>query len=182
MVAGFTAAALQLDRGYLVGVGLGLLAGGALAATELLFLGFGPWSRELDRVWLRPRQAMFERGAGLFAEVCWWALVRGAQGLAFALAAQSAGVSMGSEALIAIAIAAYTIASLTPAPGDLGAVEVLLYAGLSMGTDPATAGLAVVVTRIVSFWMHLPFAGVAYRSTPRFKDRSRPSAAGEGAA
>lgn len=75
--------------------------------------------------------------------------------------------------MLAIAIAAYAIASLTPAPGDLGAAEILLYTGLAFGTDSAVAGLAVVVTRTVSFWMHLPFAAVAYRSTRRFKQRSR---------
>jgi undecaprenyl-diphosphatase len=174
MVAGFTAAALQNDRGYLVGLGIGLLAGGALAATELLFLRFGPSAHELDRVWLRPHHALFERSSGVFTEVWWWALVRSAQGVAFVLAARSAGVTMGIEGLLAIAIASYAIASLTPAPGDLGAAELLLYAGLAIGTDSGVAGLAVVVTRTVSFWMHLPFAAVAYRSTRRYKQRIRP--------
>jgi uncharacterized membrane protein YbhN (UPF0104 family) len=173
MVAGFTSAALRADRGYLVGLGMGLLAGGALAATELFFLRFGPSSHELDRVWLRPHHTMLERNSGVFTEVWWWALVRTAQGSAFVLAARSAGVTMGIEGLVAIAIAAYTIASLTPAPGDLGAAEILLYAGLAIGTDAAIAGLAVIVTRTVSFWMHLPFAAVAYRSTRRFKERGR---------
>lgn len=174
LVAGFTAAALRIERGYLVGVGLGLLAGGTIAVTELLLLRFGPASRELDRVWLRPHDGMLERRTGLFTDAWWWVLVRSVQGLVFVLAAQSAGVAMGSESLFAIAIASYTIASLTPAPGHLGAVEVLLYAGLSVGTDAAIAGLAVVITRTVSFWMHLPFATTAYRSTARFKERSRP--------
>ena len=173
MVAGFTAAAFQVARGYLEGLGIGLLAGCALAATELLFLRFSPSARELDRVWLRPHQAMLERSSGVFTEVWWWALVRSAQGVAFVLAARSAGVTTGTEGLVAIAIAAYAIASLTPAPGDLGAAEILLYTGLAIGTDSAIAGLAVVVTRTVSFWMHLPFAAVAYRSTRRFKQRSR---------
>lgn len=173
LVAGLAAAAFQVDHGYLIGLGIGLLAGGSLATIELLFLRFGPSSRELDRVWLRPHDAMLERSSEVFTEVWWWALVRCAQGVAFVLAARSAGVTMGSEELVVIAITSYTVASLTPAPGDLGAAEVLLFSGLAIGTDSAVAALAVVVARTVSFWLHLPFAAAAYRSTRRFKQRGR---------
>ncbi len=171
MVAGLASAALRVDRGYLLGVGLGLLAGGGLAGIELLFLRFGPSSRELDRIWLRPHRGSLARDASVLRQVGWWVLVRSAQGLAFVLAARAAGVTMSNEALVAISTAACTIASLTPAPGGLGAVELLLYAGLSVGTDAAIAGLAVVVTSIASFWSHMPFAAAAYRSTRRFKQR-----------
>lgn len=172
MVAGFTSAAFRSDRGYLEGTGVGLLAGGLLATVELIFLRFGPSSRELDRVWLRPHNTILERGAGLFTQVWWWAVIRSAQSVVFVLAAKSAGVTMPNEALVVIALVAYAVASLTPAPGDLGAVEALLYVGLLIGADSATALLAIAVARIVSFWVHLPLAAMAYRSTRRFKHRS----------
>lgn len=169
--AGFATAAFRVDRGYLAGTALGLAAGGLVAAAELLLLRFGSSPRELDRLWLRPHHVMLQRGAGLFAEITWWSLIRTTQGLVLVFSAKSAGVTIGSAALVALAVAVYTVAALSPAPGDLGAVEVLLFVGLLTGTDAAAAGVTVIVTRTVSFWLHLPFAALAYRSTRRFKAR-----------
>lgn len=131
-------------------------------------LRWAPTARELVRVWLRPFRPPSFRDAGLTVTTGWWAAVRIAQGLAFALAARATGVETSLESLIAIAVSAYAVASLIPAPGGLGVIEVLTYLGLAIDSDPVVAGIAVVVARVATFWVHLPVAGWAYRSTHRY--------------
>lgn len=119
-------------------------------------LRFAPTARELVRVWLRPFRPPSFRDAGLTATTGWWAAVGIAQGLAFALAARTTGVETSVESLIAIAGSAYAgsayaVASLIPAPGRLGVIEVLTYLGLAIDSDPVVAGIAVVVARVRRF-------------------------------
>ncbi|HWH33943.1 MAG TPA: hypothetical protein VNT56_01330 [Acidimicrobiales bacterium] len=168
LTAGLVAASMRVSRGYLQGIGLGVASGIALAGVELLLIRFGPTARELRRVWLRPHRPPSFRGAGLAPATLWWVAVRIGQGSALVFAARSVGVRTSAEALVAIAVSALAVASLLPAPGGVGAVEALTYAGLVIDTDPGVAGVAVVTARVATYWLLLPFALWAYRSTHRY--------------
>lgn len=172
LVAGFVAAGSRFD-GQLLGVGAGLVAGALVALAEGVVIRLVPPGRELTRVWLRPFRS---RGAPLEALTgtgAWSATMVTAQGVSFALAARAAGVDTRPELLIALGIAANVIASLVPAPGGVGAVELLSGAGLLLGNSLAVAALGAVLGRVALFWIPLPFALWAYRSTRYHRDRSR---------
>lgn len=172
LVAGFVAAGSR-SQGQLIGVGTGLVAGTLVALAEGAVIGLVPPGRELIRVWLRPfrsRGAPLEELAGTAA---WSAVMVTAQGVGFALAARAAGVDTRPEFLIALGITANVIASLVPAPGGVGAVELLSGAGLLLGNSLAVAALGAVLGRVALFWVPLPFALGAYRSTRYHRHRSR---------
>ncbi|MBI4933031.1 MAG: flippase-like domain-containing protein [Actinobacteria bacterium] len=79
------------------------------------------------------------------------------------------GVSgIGFAQLGVMYITATTIASAVPTPGGVGAIEAALTAGLvGLGVDPATAAGVVVFFRLISYWLPVLPAWIAYRYVQR---------------
>ena len=174
LVAGFAAAGLRTTNLETVALGLGAAIGVGVAATELALLRLSPHGKELTRVWIDPYLEDGRIGTGIHrGALLWGAGLRTVQGVAFAVAARASGVDTEFESLVAIGIAGLAIAALLPAPGGVGAVELLTFFGLLLSAPSAIAVLGAVVARIVLFWVHVPFAAVAYRSERRSRDRRR---------
>ena len=73
---------------------------------------------------------------------------------------RSAGIAAGGSSRSMVA--ARAIGSLAPSPGGLGAIELVLYAGLVTAMPAEDAALVVVVARLCTFWVQVPI-GVALR-------------------
>jgi len=77
----------------------------------------------------------------------------------------------GSVALVSIAVVYLTgsaIGSAAPTPGGLGAVEVALSAGLTAaGLNGATALAAVLLFRLLTFWLPVPVGWAAFNQLQR---------------
>jgi glycosyltransferase 2 family protein len=166
LVAGFAIASMRVAHGYALAAVVGLFAGASLAAVQVLLVVATPWGRELRRVWLsRAFESAPERST-LTGTVGWWSAVSVLQAAAFALAARSVGASTSVEALMAVAVAAYAIGALMPSPSGIGAVEIVLYAGLRLSLPGDEAVLALLVGRLATFWAHLPVAVLLHRRRP----------------
>jgi hypothetical protein len=164
VVAVFAATGLRPGHGFGVGSLLGTILGAALAAAEVAVIVATPWGRELRRVWIEPYRDTLRRGSSIVAATAWWTAARVTSGLGTALAMQAVGVDEGIGLLVAVAVTAEVLASLTPAPGGIGAAEASLYLGLVVLDQGAFAGVAVVVARVIGFWLIIPAGWLAHRS------------------
>ena len=73
------------------------------------------------------------------------------------------GYTIGLGHLLVAYVIAYSIGTLAPTPGGLGAVEGLLIAlFVSFGVPSAVAVAVVLVYRIINFWLPIPPGFVAY--------------------
>ena len=167
VVAVFAGAGLRPVHGFSVGSAFGLLIGAALAAAEVSILVATPWGRELRRVWVHPYRGTLRRGSPMVAATLWWSAARVADGLGAALAMRAVGVDANIGLLAAVAVIAVSLASLTPAPGGIGAAEASMYIGLVVLGEGASAGVAVVAARAVGFWLHIPAGWLAHRTLVR---------------
>jgi uncharacterized protein (TIRG00374 family) len=76
------------------------------------------------------------------------------------VAAFGHGVPIASIAVVYLTGSA--IGSIMPTPGGLGAVEVALTAGLTAtGMPGAVAATAVLLFRLLTFWLPVPFGWVS---------------------
>jgi undecaprenyl-diphosphatase len=67
--------------------------------------------------------------------------------------------------IIAIYLGGAAVASIAPTPGGLGALEAALVAGLTAaGAASGPAVAAVLVYRLVTYWLPIVPGFVAYRS------------------
>jgi glycosyltransferase 2 family protein len=164
VVAVFGAAGWREEHGLAAGSVYGVAVGLGLAIAQVALIFATPWGRELRRVWIAQEPRAAGRGASILTSAALWVAARSAQGGAAALAMRAIGVEAPFELLVAIAVAAATLASLTPAPGGIGASEAILYGLLVAIGEQQLAGAAMVVARTVGFWVHLPFAWAAHRS------------------
>lgn len=83
-----------------------------------------------------------------------------------ALRSVSADAPLAATVAVYLAVAAVGLVG--PLPGGLGVVEPALAAGLmSLGVEPAAAVAGVIVFRLVTYWLPLAPAAVAYRSLRR---------------
>ena len=74
--------------------------------------------------------------------------------LTLAASTTAVGGQVPFAALFAVYLAGTAIAAASPTPGNIGAVEVALSAGLtSLGMAPASALAAVLVYRLLTFWL-----------------------------
>jgi uncharacterized protein (TIRG00374 family) len=65
-------------------------------------------------------------------------------------------------------MAARLVSSAAPVPGGLGALEATLIAGLTaLGAAAGPVTSAVLVYRLVSFWLNIPIGAVALRIAER---------------
>jgi len=74
------------------------------------------------------------------------------------------GGNLGFAAVAVVFLAGAAIGSLAPTPGGLGAVEIALSTGLAAaGMSSAAAVSAVLLYRLATFWLPVPFGWAAMR-------------------
>jgi uncharacterized protein (TIRG00374 family) len=90
---------------------------------------------------------------------------------------QAFGYTIGVGHLLVAYVVAYSIGTLAPTPGGLGAVEGILIAlFVSFGVPSAVAVAVVLVYRIINFWLPIPPGFLAYAIV---RPGRRPIAEGE---
>ena len=156
---------IQPPSARTVGVGI-LIAAGALALSYLI----PPLRRTLrERMWPRTREsgrAVLEVAADrrrLVALFTGSLLVTATYvgALSLSLAAVDATTPIATVALVYLAGSA--IASAAPTPGGLGATEATFAAGLTaVGVDDTDAVAAVLLYRLVTFWLPILPGYIAY--------------------
>ena len=87
------------------------------------------------------------------------------------------GYTIGLGHLLVGYVVAYSIGTLAPTPGGLGAVEGIMIAlYVSFGVPSAVAVAVVLVYRIINFWLPIPPGFIAYAIV---RPGRRPIAEGE---
>jgi membrane-associated phospholipid phosphatase/uncharacterized membrane protein YbhN (UPF0104 family)/tRNA A-37 threonylcarbamoyl transferase component Bud32 len=85
--------------------------------------------------------------------------------LAFLAVGHAMNVPLSPAALAAVYLLLVPLRLLGPLPGGLGVVEPLLVLALvALGTWPTEAVLTVLIYRILSFWLPIPPAALAFRT------------------
>jgi undecaprenyl-diphosphatase len=134
---------------FLVAALAALLVAGGVLLTPLRRRVMRPLitsSRELLHVVRRPAQA-----AKLFGGS---AVVTMGNALALAAALACFGVHAPLDRVIVVYLGGSAVASVSPTPGALGAVEAALLAGLTgIGVSPGPALAGVLAFRVVTFWL-----------------------------
>lgn len=149
-----------------------------VAGVAALVIWFTPWGRRVlkpllyttvDRVWKQVTEIarnpvkmllLFGGAAAskLVTILAFWASMR-----AF-------GVEESIPRTAVLYLVATTIASAVPTPGGVGAVEAALIAGLTgIGVDPGVAFSIVIIFRVGTYWLPVPFGYIAYGYVQRIK-------------
>jgi undecaprenyl-diphosphatase len=85
--------------------------------------------------------------------------------LALVAAARAFGVGLPVTTITAIYLGGSAVASVAPTPGGLGALEASLVAGLTAAGAPSGPVIAaVLVYRLVTYWLPVLPGAVAYRA------------------
>ena len=88
--------------------------------------------------------------------------------VAFALCVRAVGGTLPFVQVAAIYMGGNLLASAAPTPGGLGALEAALVAGLSgLGMPTGAAASAVLIFRLLTFWISIPLGWVALRIAER---------------
>jgi uncharacterized membrane protein YbhN (UPF0104 family) len=160
-----TSALLEIDFSpwpYLIGIGLAVavlvlvLAFAFPAAGRRLLVPLWSAAQDLLRLIREPLRAavLFVSSAALTV----------AYVLTLATAVMAFGVSFSLLHLFAVYLAGTAAASVSPTPGNLGALEVALSAGLAtIGVPAGPAVAAVLVYRLLTFWLPLLPGVLAFR-------------------
>lgn len=112
------------------------------------------WPRLLDAV-SRPLRLAVAAGANL--------LLSAAYSLALIAALRSVGAHPAILAAAVVFLAGNTVGSATPTPGGLGGVEAVMAAGLTAIGIPAHQAIpAVLLFRMATFWLPIPFGWISY--------------------
>ena len=118
--------------------------------------------RDLGRILQRPVRALQLFGGS--------AAVTGTFILTLAACLQAFGASVPLIQVATVYLLAVALASLSPTPGGLGALEVALVAGLTGFSVPASTAIAgVLVYRLLTFWLPMLPGIAAYRYLRRGK-------------
>ena len=146
----------------LAGVALALPAGRRLVRARLSPT-FGQVLPRLVEIAQRPAKLAEGIGGALLLSVSY----------IFCLAASVA--AFGSSVPIAkigfVYLTGSAVGSIIPTPGGLGAVEALLTAGLiAAGVPAGVAGASVLLFRLLTFWLPVPFGWVALNYLERQHD------------
>ena len=81
---------------------------------------------------------------------------------AFVLSARALGVEVPAAVLCLLYMTANTVASAAPTPGGVGVIEAALVAVLTgVGVESAPAISVVVVFRLITYWLPIPFCWLA---------------------
>jgi uncharacterized membrane protein YbhN (UPF0104 family) len=147
---------------------------GLLVAAGLLGLT-GPGRRFLrDKVWHFLKAAGQTVAAVATSPTKIAEIAGGSLGLplvqigALALCLHAFGIHLPVGQVGAVYMAARILASATPTPGGLGAIEAALITGLTaLGAPAGPATSAVLVYRLISFWLNIPVGAVALRVSQR---------------
>ena len=112
------------------------------------------WPRLLDAV-SHPLRLGIAAGANL--------LLSAAYSLALIAALWSVGAHPAILAAAVVFLAGNTVGSATPTPGGLGGVEAVMAAGLTAIGIPAHQAIpAVLLFRMATFWLPIPFGWLSY--------------------
>jgi glycosyltransferase 2 family protein len=112
------------------------------------------WPRLLDAV-SHPLRLAIAAGANL--------LLSAAYSVALIAALWSVGAHPAILAAAVVFLAGNTVGSATPTPGGLGGVEAVMAAGLTAIGIPAHQAIpAVLLFRMATFWLPIPFGWLAY--------------------
>jgi undecaprenyl-diphosphatase len=144
-----------------------VLLAGALAAVGLvlwspigrrrLVVPAAQASRELAGVLRRPGKAAQLLGGSVGVTLSY------ALALAGCLAAFDAHLPLAST--VAVYLAGAAVASVSPTPGGLGAIEAALVAGLTaVGSPTGSAVAGVLAFRLLTFWLPILPGWLAYRA------------------
>ncbi|GAA2848721.1 hypothetical protein Acy02nite_01590 [Actinoplanes cyaneus] len=106
------------------------------------------------------------------AAILWSALNWAADAFCLIAAAQACGLPVGWRTVGAAYLVAQVIRQIPLSPGGLGFVEASLVTALSMGASPAVAAAAVLLYRLLSFWLVLPVGLITYLGLRRVPARS----------
>lgn len=91
-----------------------------------------------------------------------------AYGLSLYAAVRAVGAEVPFAAALLVFISGNAVGSIVPTPGGLGAVEAALAAGLTAsGVPSGLAVTAVLVFRLISFWLPIPFGYVTWMQMQR---------------
>jgi uncharacterized protein (TIRG00374 family) len=91
-----------------------------------------------------------------------------ADGLALVASARAFGVDVSLVDVFVVYLGGTAVAAASPTPGNIGAVEVTLSAGLiAIGVPSAAVVAAVLIYRLLTFWLPLVPGFVATGSTGR---------------
>lgn len=141
----------------------------ALLLIAAGFLWLTPWGKrilgvavpKLAEVWddLKPLARQPGKAVWLFGGA---ALGKFAYIAAFAVSCRALGIDLPFQQLGLLYMTANTVASAAPTPGGLGAIEAALTAALTgAGVDSGVALAAVLVFRLFTYWLPIPFSYVA---------------------
>ena len=141
----------------------------------LVLAGIVMWARIVPHRWKEPlrtvRQTLVAtlripgRAAALFGGT---AAVTVAHTFALCCALRSVGASTPVIDIAIVYLGASAIGFISPTPGGLGAFEAALVTGLSRIAIPAsTAAAAVVVYRLISYWLPVFPGAIAFRGLRR---------------
>jgi undecaprenyl-diphosphatase len=139
---------------------------GALGTVGLIH-----WGTQLRRRAVPPmRDGLEALGSTLRKPRAGLALIGGSVGvtagyaLALVAAAHAVGVALPMVTIVAVYLGGAALAAVAPTPGGLGAMEAALVAGLTAaGAASGPAVAAVLVYRLVTFWLPILPGFVAYR-------------------
>ncbi|MGW2650767.1 lysylphosphatidylglycerol synthase transmembrane domain-containing protein [Streptomyces sp. NPDC001393] len=159
---------LPAGRYVLPAIALALAAGGLLGVT--------PAGRRFlrEKVWpfLRAAASTVTGVASAPAKLA--LLVTGALGLpliqvvGLVLSVRAFGGDLPFVQAGAVYMAARLVANAAPVPGGLGALEAGLVAGLTaLGVTAGAATSAVLVYRLLTFWLNIPLGALALRAVQR---------------
>lgn len=105
------------------------------------------------------------------AALLWSGLNWAADAFCLVAAAQACGLPASWRTVGAAYLVAQVVRQIPISPGGLGFVEASLVTALSLGSSAATAAAAVLLYRIVSFWLILPAGLITYLGLRRVPGR-----------
>jgi undecaprenyl-diphosphatase len=131
---------------------------GSTAARAIVPVAAG--ARDLARVFREPTRALALLGASAGVTISY--------GLLLAVGVMAFGVDVSLLDVLAVYLGGTAVASLSPTPGNIGAVEVALSAGLTaIGVPAAPALAAVLFYRLLTFWLPIVPGFLAFRYLQR---------------
>lgn len=147
-------------RWVLVGAVLLAIAGIVLLLSRKIrarvFEGLRTVTTQLRDLSTSPRELALAAGASLLISICYVACLY--------VAINAVNESIGIISVLVVYASAIIAKSAIPAPGGLGPVEVAMSAALiGTGMAAGTAFAAVILYRLATFWLPIPFSVLAYR-------------------
>lgn len=141
----------------------------------LITVGAALWIRWIPQHWKGHVKAMWAAANAVLRDPRRLALLfLGSAGVTLAHGAglwgalRSVNVPVNPVDVMVVYLAAAAAASISPTPGGLGAIEIALVTGLTRtGTPAAPAAAAVLIYRIISYWLPILPGFVAFKHLRR---------------